>query len=893
VLLKRIFGLFFVCVWFLSCSTKKNTVVTRGYHNLTARYNGYYYSCEAINDGVFKIETDHKDNFDRLLPIYIYPSAEKAKATTSDFDRAIKKSSLCIQKHAIKNSKGQEVASAGHWIDNNWINIGIAHFYKREFFSGIEAFEYVVRTYTKSQDKYVAMLWLIKSYNEIGSVSNSEQIITLLKNEKRSLSPAIRDEFAVVMADYYTRRGQNTEAIARLMETTRKTNLFTGVPRKKRARYSFIIGQMLEQARDNNRAILFYRKTIKLKPSYEMIFYSKIKVARLQDLKRSNSERTKKDLLKMAKEFKNSDYYDVIYYTLGEIEEREKHIPQAITYYKKSVSTSSVNPNQKALSYLKLGEINFELTNYELAGYYYDSTITTLPKEHPDYNQILARKKTLETLVKHINTISQEDSLQRIAKMSEETRMAFIDKVILQIEQEAERRQKELEKAQNAAANGSGGGGGFVVPGQSTIPGMGGESATFYFYNPNTVAIGIADFTRKWGNRKLEDNWRRSGKAMVMTEDSPENSKETASTDKSPTNSSTNQKSTQNKDLYLKGLPLTDSLMAASHEKIIKAFYGLGSIYKEELNNIPKTIATFEELNRRYPNNKYLLNTYYALYRIYSAEKNTAKADVYKNKILNEFPDSEFALLIRNPEYAAELSAQKSEVETYYASTLDLYKANNYPDAYASAGNGIKKYGKNDYTPKFEFIKAMSLGRLHGADTLEYSLKLLVAKYPNSDVAPISNDILLSIKKQKNPELFKEPEPGKAKTDTFNIAFEAEHFIMAVTVDDTKMVESFKSNLGAFNANYYTEKKFDVSSNLFGQSKQMVLIKSFVNAKEAYNYYENLEADPEVFKGQVSKEKIGIYVISKDNLPLFYKKKNEEGYKLFFQDNYKSLKETK
>ncbi len=154
MLLKRI--AYFSAVLFLlaSCSTKKNTVVSRAYHNLTARYNGYYYSNENIDEGVYKVEKNHKDNFEKILPIYIYPAQDKAKATFPEFEKAIKKSSLCIQKHAIKDKKGNEIASAGKWIDNNWINIGISHFYKREFFSAIEAFEYVIRTYNKSDDKF-------------------------------------------------------------------------------------------------------------------------------------------------------------------------------------------------------------------------------------------------------------------------------------------------------------------------------------------------------------------------------------------------------------------------------------------------------------------------------------------------------------------------------------------------------------------------------------------------------------------------------------------------------------------------------------------------------------------------------------------------------------------
>ncbi len=217
-----------------SCTTTKNTLPSRTFHNITARFNGYYYSCENIDEGIYKIEKGNKDVYDKILPVYIYPSPEKAKSTFPDFDKAIKKSSLCIQRHAIKDGKGNEIASSGNWIDNNWINIGISHFYKREFFSAIETFEYVVRTYTKSNDKYMAMIWLMKAYNEIGSVSSSEPIISLLKNAK-GLSPKIKNEFPIAQADFYMRRGQNTEAHSKLMEVVRNSHFLTGVSKSRRA----------------------------------------------------------------------------------------------------------------------------------------------------------------------------------------------------------------------------------------------------------------------------------------------------------------------------------------------------------------------------------------------------------------------------------------------------------------------------------------------------------------------------------------------------------------------------------------------------------------------------------------------------------------------------------
>ncbi|MFO0358307.1 MAG: tetratricopeptide repeat protein [Sphingobacteriaceae bacterium] len=878
--MKTRFFIFAAWALFLaSCSTKKNTVVSRGFHNLTARFNGYYYSTESIKDGEYKIEQNNKENFEKTLPVYIYPSSEKAKATFPEFDKAIKKSTTCIQRHAITDSKGTVIPSSGNWIDNNWINIGISRFYKREFFSGIEAFEYVVTTYNKSKDKYDAMLWLVKSYNEIGSVSNSEQILSLLKNEKK-LPAHIKRELPALEADYFFRKGLLTEASTKLMTAANNKNIFTGNSRKKRARYSFIIAQMLEEQKDYKRARKYYDFTIRLKPNYELVFYSKIKLARMLDVKRMNSEKTKKDLLKMAKEFKNSDYFDVIYYTLGEIEEKERNIDKAVYYYKRSVQTSTINPSQKAYSYLKLGEINFEQTNYPLAQAYYDSTLVTLPKDHQNYKNIVARQKTLDNLVQYLNTIKREDSLQRLAKMSDAERTLVINKIIKKLEADEEKAKEEKERQMNDKNIGNSNVVG--VPDPNT---QASSQASFYFYNQSTISFGVVDFVKKWGNRKNEDNWRRSNRTLTIDENAT-NVKD----EKGDVKQNGNTDPRKTKEFYLKKLPVTDSLLAISNATIIESFYLLGTTYKEDLNNYKKALVAFEELNSRYSTHKYLLNTYYQLYRVCEKEKQAEKAEFYKNKILNEFPNSEFALLIKNPKYAEEKHSETSEVEKEYTKVYALYTAGNYADAYTTSAAASAKYGKTVYTPKFEFIKAMSAGKTKGIDTLEAGLKQLVALYPKSEITPLATDILTSIKKQKNPEMFGDaPKEKVLNKDTFQINLTSEHFIIALCPDDPKIANGFKTKLDVFCKKYYSAKVFNITSTLFGTKMQMVILKSFTDATESSKFMENLNNDKDVFTAEVKKEMFTILNIAAENLPMLYKKQNVNGYQLFYNDNYKSV----
>lgn len=861
---------------------------------MTARFNGYYWSTEAIKDGVFKIEKANKDNFEKVLPVFILPTNETAKTTFPEFDKAIKKSSLVIQRHTIRDRHDNEIPTAGKWIDDNWINIGIAHFYKREFFSGIEAFDYVQHTY-KTKDKYTAMLWHIKSLNEIGSVSQSAPLISMMDNDKK-LPKKTKNQLYAVKADYYIKRGLNKEAIAALNSaaSVKGPGFISGVKRKQKARYSFIAAQLAEQDKDLKRARQYYTRTIGLKPSYDMVFYSTIKLARLFDVKNSNTAKLKAKLLKMARDPKNTDYLDVIYYTLAEIEEKDHNMNQAIVYYKKSAQTSISNPAQKATSFLRLGEIYFDRAEYPLSGAYYDSTIAVLPKDHPDYASISAREKTLDALVGYITTIKREDSLQKMARMSESERNRVIDNMIAKIEEE-EQRKKDLQDAalaasQSAVTN-------TATTGAPTLPGSTGGPVVFYFYNQVAVSFGVSDFAKRWGNRTLEDNWRRSQKGVVLQDEFTNNDTTSAGGGKNGPKGkggSTAKKKDPRKtrEFYTKQMPLNDSLMRASDSRIIEADYLLGTTYKEELNNNKKAILAFEDLNKRYNEHKYRLQVYYQLYRLYEAQKNQEQADFYKQKLLNDYPNSEYAKLIKNPKYAEERNAERSEVERTYANTYDAYSAGNYENSYRMSSEANAKYGKTEFTAKFDFIRALSLGRLKGIDSLESALKQLTILFPKSDVVPRANEILLAINKQKNPQMFSNdngPGSNVAQADTFKINFDSEHFAMVLSPDDPKMANPFKLAIDNFNKEFYSNKELSISSNLFGNSQQMILVKSFPTAKEAQVYIDNLKGDDKIYKSPIVKEAFSFFIISAQNLPLFYRKANASSYRAFYQEAYKTI----
>jgi tetratricopeptide (TPR) repeat protein len=135
----------------------------------------------------------------------------------------------------------------------------------------------------------------------------------------------------------------------------------------------------------------------------------------------------------MLRDDKNIDYFDQIYYELANLELQENNRANAIDYYQKSIASSTQNQEQKANSYYALANLFFEAKEYTQAQKYYDSTVLTIDKEHPNYEQIKATQSVLTDLIESLVEIERQDSLLDLGSKSR----AEIDRLIdLKIQEE-------------------------------------------------------------------------------------------------------------------------------------------------------------------------------------------------------------------------------------------------------------------------------------------------------------------------------------------------------------------------------------------------------------------------------------------------------------------------
>ena len=871
---------------FVGCSTKKNTFLNRSYHNTTAHYNVLFNGNEAQKEVVFETEKNHKDDYDHVIPMFKIGTSEQAKSIYPQADKAIAKASKCIQKHSMLIGGKERVK----WIKDAYLLIGQANYYKYDYMPAMEMFQYVFKQYDKTKIKYDALYWLARTYNERGSFNEAQSILDLYESELEIVKKKKRWQYYASYSDYYIKQekyGQAIPMVIKAIEFTKK--------RKIQTRYKFILAQLSERIGDKSTATKYYSEVLRRNSPFEMEFNARINRALVYDSEKGNSGDLKKELKKLSRDDKYTDFQDKIFYALGSIEEEEDHKKEAIDYFQKSVKASTTNQNQKGKSYLKLADIAFKDSKYELAAVYFDSTVAFLSPTDEKYTYATVKKDLLDELVENIHTIRTQDSLLKMASLSPNELDAKIDEII-EKKKADEQAQKELEEAkqkqQSNTISNNGGGTGSPSPPGGTV---------WYFYNATALSFGLADFNKKFGNRKLEDHWRRSNKQ----------SNPLAEASETGVNQTDSIKPEYTLEYYKKDLPVTPDAKAKANQKIMDAYFNLGIIYREQLNENMLGITSFEQLLSKFPETKYKLTTYYQLYRAYSDIGNNPKSDYYKNKILTEFPNSDYAKIILNPSIASSLKTDKQKMEAMYEATYNAFMNTNYDSVITVANQVDQLYNGDPTQPKFAFLRALAIGRSATVPEFEASLRNVVIHYPKHKVKEEALAILDFIAKltgeeeefrKKNPEVNVNtnsvilndtlnkttPNPSPSiPTPLVNFTFSSDsaHYCMFVLINKGAESNKLKVSLSDFNSKYFSLEEISISGVQIG-NKTSVFISKFPNLTKAMNYLNTAKQKPEEISSHTPSD-YKLFIISENNFGKLIKSGNLESYLSFFETNYK------
>ncbi len=854
----------------ISCSTKKNSFTRRVYHNLTGHYNMFWNGRESYREGVAQINNTAKDNYTEILRVNNYGTAAEAQALNPFMDKAIEKAAVNIQKHSMFFNRREYV----RWIDDSYFLIGLGYFYKQDYNKARRTFEFVSNEYKENDIRYDALLWMGNSYLQQKKYKRAETALDNLKNEitkNPDISMKVQKALPIVRADLYIMQKKYGTAKEQLQEA-----LYFNQKKNTEARIRFILGQIYQSEGEFYKASEYYTKVVKMNPPYEMAFNATINLARSYDTRFGmDSKSIVRNLHKMLKEDKNKDYLDQIYFALADIAAKDSLDTLSVHYLKLSVATSKKNNYQKAASSLKLGDIYFKIPEYKLSQAYYDTAMQVLPKDYPDYNKIKDRTTYLTELVTNLLVVETEDSLQRLVAMNEEDRNRIIDKIIEEIKKKEEEK-KELEELQQALAQNN--------PGGSTPQGSQSGSGGWYFYNPTAITYGLSEFKKKWGNRILEDNWRLSNKQAVFE---PKEIELTEESDSLATDSTiVLSNDPYDRNYYLQNLPLTEEKMMISDSLIETAFYNLGFIYKDKLEDEKKALETFDTLLSRFPDSRYLLEIYYQMNRLLTKAGNQAKADEYKELLVQKFPDSDYAKLLTDPNYLKKLEEQKNLANSLYAETYEHYQAGRFFMVYSNSNRAIKEFdGPPDILARFEYLRALSIGKIDIVDSLQVALEKLVAKYPDSEVTPLAQNILNYLKNPADSTTTTKEAEEIIDVSIYSFNPDSKQIFALVINDENVNINALKVRISDFNQKYYNLENLSITNILLNSTTHFVMVGNFATISDAMNYYNAIMANEYVF-ANLNKEEFSGFAIAQENYPVFYKDKDVKKYLAFFKKNY-------
>ncbi|MEA2106807.1 MAG: tetratricopeptide repeat protein [Bacteroidota bacterium] len=884
-----------ILTFLVSCSTQKNTGLNRFYHALTTKYNILFNGGESYKEGVKKYKENYQDDYSRILPIFIYGDEEIATGLKPQMDRTIEKSSKSIRMHSITvkpdqgkgflSSKEKEFYNKNEYnifIDDAYLLMGKAFFHQMEYQSAIQTFNYIINQYEDPEAKYLAYNWLIRTNVELKDFREAkeylDQILTDIEYPEK-----LTYERNLTAADFYLKQNMVKQAEPFVDEALNQAK-----KKKEKLRLTFIQAQIKEELNQLNEASKLYEKVIKMNPPYEMAFNAKIKRAALFSGSNRSSKTIEAELLKMLKNEKNNEYQDQIYYALGELEMKRENVQKAIEYYQLSAQSSMGNANQKGLTYLSLANIFFDQHKYMESQAYFDSAVVSLDPEFPGYRELSRKNTYLSKLVKNLKTVQHQDSLQWVAAMSEDDREKFIQQIIQQRKTEEAEQQRREREGDNR---------GMYTTNRNRNYALNDQSGKWYFYNQTAKSFGEPEFRRKWGDRKLEDNWRRSSKQVLGVEQlsQSEISDEILDPKKGLD---------ENKPEYYRvELPLTDSAMEVSHKKIQNALYNVGEVYRNDLKDFPLAIEAYKELIDRYPESDYKIAAYYSLYKVYEQEGNQNQADIYKNMIIRNYPDSKYAKVLLDPNYFKQFEKEEQEKKTFYTTTLNLYKKQQYREVIQRCDEAFKKYQNTEYIPKYRFLNTLSMGELYGVSSIKKELETIVEEFPADPVANASEELLAAIRENElkqfkdMDETTKEDDMAdKEKDEITQKTLEeiakiyqykpADKHLLGIAINKTANINQLKFNLINFNLDFFIQESYDIENKSLNEFIEIISVKNFKNAQKAKEYYNQFKMEEKTIFTDIEAADFQYFIISQENLDKLLEEKSVGDYLIFFRNNY-------
>ncbi len=850
---KPLLGVLFL---FLSCSTQKDALPNRLYHQLNTQYNGLFYADQYLSEGIDKIESLHEDNYKNTLTINQYGNIKNAQNAQSSLDQAIEKSKIAIQQHSME-IKGDE---KNRLINKNYMIIGKSQFYKQDYAGAINTFNYLARKSKDANAQSEALLWATRCHQQANNIESLRKNLILLEEEYflNKDQDAFLDE---IQAEMSIKEGYYAEAIHHLEKVLKKSK-----NKNKQTRIHYIIGQLNLQLGEPNltESLYHFNQVIKKNPDYEFVFNAKLMRAKTYDpnLAPSNKDKAnfndfKKSLEKMLKDVKNTEYKDQIYFALGNLELNNLDTTSAIRSLTLSTSYSLFNNIQKLESHYLLANIFWDKKQYIKSYHHCDSAYQLSDQKTLKYSEIKNMRRNAQKVAKQYTIINYNDSIIELAGLPEKERNTIIDNHIKELkEQDQQSKKDEANNMSNTNFNS------YEFNRQSQNSMNISSGGGWYFYNPSAISLGYSEFLSRWGNRKLEDNWRRKNKNRTNIEEE---------LDEESLVSGPTEQEKYSRDYYISLLPLTDEEQLVLLSKVELAYYELANIFKEDLEDYPQSIVTYQELKTRFPSTDYKQLIYFDLFSIYQIQNDTIRASNIFSKIEEEFPDSKYLKVLRGD------TIQNMDInldKKLYHQAYDLYT--DFTDQSCQQLRELLDTGvQSEFLPQIELLNAFCQARHSDKQSFINALKKISAEHPSTSVSNRADSMVLILKGELdfNPE-------NKYKNE-----FKIDHFFFFTIEDVSLNLPETQMAISKFNNTNYKLDSLITTNTLLNKQVQLLKVGAFKDKESAYAYYELIQEN-NLTKQIFLNPKVTPFIISNKNYVTLINEKDINEYQRYFNQIY-------
>lgn len=721
-------------------TSTKNTGLRRFVQGTVTHYNYYFNAHQKILQVLDRARHMHKDDLTRLISFYGYSLTETATDRV-ELDSVVYKCTAGIVLHDLRNG----------WIDNLYLLMGEAFLLGRKFDSADHILEFLnyhfyvkeegdyhipIGTGSQAKDGQISivnpeshsiahkafnrppsrndgLIWQVRSYTEQGRYAQAAGLISLLRTDPlfpARLQPALCEQEA-----YWFYQQEAWDSTAIYLERA-LPNAANG---QDEARWDYLLAQLYERTGKPALASEWYGKAIGQSTDPRIDIYGRLYKALLAEGNNKQTiPQTIAALLRLADKDRFAPFRDILFLSAARLALQVPDTTQAMGFLDQSAGAGHGPVRNQA--FLKMSELGKAKGDYKVVARSYDSLNLGDPELKDQATQLKKDRTLYDQVLVSILRIEREDSLQRIAAMSETERTAFVRGVL-----------RQLLKAQGLKEENAGG---FMgsAPRDSLNAGdlFGTGTGEWYFYNQGIRSSGGQDFVAHWGNRPNVDNWRRQN-AIAASLGGLQ--RQTTTEESLGTKKAAEKPQVLTMDGLMADIPLTPKALEASNDTVAYNLYRLGGLYKNEVGDDRAAVKVLETLYGRYPTYQ-TESTLYDLYVCWRLLGDEVKANYYLNLLHQRYPNGKAASRLMPAAPAADPMA--AEATARYQTIYDQFIAGNYDSALAEKQAADSVWGKKYWTPQLMYIQGVYYAH-ERQDTLAVkTLTDLQNQFPKDPVTP-------------------------------------------------------------------------------------------------------------------------------------------------------------